>query len=472
MATTAVTTALGSADRPAGGALRVPNVRLYLAGQAVSQAGTWLQLVALGWLGFELTGSGTALGWVAAATFGPLLLLGPWTGALADRVDKHRLLALTQLMAAVPAGALGLLVLTGSLTVPLLYGTALACGLVYAVENPVRHAFVAELVEHRLIPAAVGLTSAVGAAGRVLGPLGAGVLLATTDIAWCFLANAISNVLALAGLLAMHRGQLHPTSGDGSSVASGLRYAWRVPELRTALVLTAVVATFGFNHQVLVPLLAHRTFSGGSGTYTLLYSAMSIGAVLGAVVAARRRSVDVRFLGRATVGFGAATGLVAIAPTLPLAVVAGAASGGAGLLFVATATALLQQRSDPAMRGRVMALAAMVIVGGLPIGGPIVGWVAELTGPRGGLALGATAALAAGAAVLSRLPSPTPSAHAGSVPWPVSTPPCRAPSPRRNHGWPPARRSPRAATPPSMPSAATASCAACSTGARPSTRPT
>jgi len=361
-----------SPDRHPSGALRVPNFRLYLAGQAVSQTGTWLQLVALGWLGFELTGSGTALGWVVAAIFGPLLLLGPWTGALADRVDKHRLLTLTQLLAAIPAAALGLLVLTGSMTTPLLYGTALACG---------------------------------------------------------------------------------------------LRYAWRVPELRTALALTAVVATFGFNHQVLVPLLAHHTFAGGAGTYILLYSAMSVGSVLGAIVAARRPVVDVRFLGRATVGFGVATGLVALAPSLPLAVAAGAASGGAGLLFVAASIALLQQRSDPAMRGRVMALAAMVIVGGLPIGGPIVGWVAELTGPRGGLALGAVTALVAGAAVLSRT---HPSHHPGSTScpastYPASTPPCRSISP--------VRRSPRDATPPSTPSEPTAWYAACSTGAGPTTRP-
>lgn len=407
-----------SVDRHVRGALRVPNFRLYLAGQVVSQAGTWLQLVALGWLGFELTGSGTALGWVVAAMFGPLLLLGPWTGALADRVDKHRLFVSTQLMAAIPAAALGLLVLTESITVPLLYAIALACGVVYAVENPVRNAFVAELVEHRLIPPAVSLTSAVGAAGRVLGPLGAGVLLATTDIAWCFLANAVSYLVALVGLLLMRRRTLHPVPGGGEldrRAAAGLRYAWQVPELRTALTLTAVVATFGFNHQVLVPLLAHRTFAGGAGTYTLLYSAMSIGSVLGAVVAARRRVVDIRFLGRATVGFGVVTGLVAVAPTLPLAVVAGAASGAAGLLFVAASTAALQQHCDPAMRGRVMALAAMVIVGGLPVGGPIVGWVAELAGPRSGLALGAVIAFVAGAVVLSRLSPSRPSSHPGST---------------------------------------------------------
>lgn len=416
MATTAVPTPRG-ADRHVSGALRVPNFRIYLAGQVVSQTGTWSQLVALGWLGFELTGSGTALGWIVAATFGPLLLLGPWTGALADRVDKHRLLTVTQLMAAIPAAALGLLVLTESITVLLLYVTVLACGVVYAVENPVRNAFVSELVEHRLIPPAVSLTSAVGAAGRVLGPLGAGVLLATTDIAWCFLANAASYLLALAGLLLMRREKLHPVPGGATntSVAAGLRYAWRVPELRTALMLTAVVATFGFNHQVLVPLLAHHTFAGGAGTYTLLYSAMSVGSVLGAVVAARRQVVDIRFLGRATVGFGFVTGLVAVAPTLPLALVASAASGAAGLLFVATAIALLQQRSDPAMRGRVMALAAMVIVGGLPVGGPIVGWVAELIGPRGGLALGAVTAFAAGAVVLSRLSPSRLLTHPGST---------------------------------------------------------
>ncbi|MGH3912939.1 MAG: MFS transporter [Pseudonocardiaceae bacterium] len=235
MVTTAVPIPRG-ADRHANGALGMPNFRLHLADQVLSQTGTWLQLVA-----------------------------------------------------AVPAAALGVLVLTDSITVPLLYVTALACGVVYAVENPVRNAFVAELVEHRLIPAAVSLTSAIGAAGRVLGPLGAGVLLATTDLGWCFLMNAASYLVALAGLLFMRREKLHLPPGGGAestSVAAGLRYAWRVPELRTALTLTAVVATFGFNHQVLVPLLAHRTFAGDAGTYTLLYSAMSVGSVLGAVVAA------------------------------------------------------------------------------------------------------------------------------------------------------------------------------------------
>lgn len=405
MVTIAATTPRRS-DRRVAGMLRVPNLRLHLAGQVVSQAGTWLQLVALGWLALELTGSGTALGWVAAATFGPLLLLGPWAGALADRADKHRLLALTQIAAAVPAAALGVLALTSTVTTPLLFGAALACGLVYAVENPVRHAFVAELVEHRLIPAAVSLTSAVGAAGRVLGPLTAGGVLVSTSIGWCFLANAASHLLALAGLLAMRRAELHaaePSGAGRGQVAEGLRYAWRVPELRAALLLTAVVATFGFNHQVLVPLLAHRTFGGGTGTYILLYSAMSVGSVLGAVLAARRSRIDVRFLGHATVSLGVATGLVALAPTLPLAVAAGVATGGAGLLFVAAATALLQQRSAPALRGRVMALAAMVIVGGLPVGGPLVGWLAELSGPRGALAFSAATAVAAGVFVLTRL---------------------------------------------------------------------
>lgn len=408
MAGTAATTPRGEKGHSAG-ALRVPNFRLHLASQSVSQAGTWLQLVALSWLAFELTGSGTALGWIAAATFGPFLVVGPWAGALADRVDQLRLLAVVQLLAAVPAAALGVLALTGLINTPILVGIALVTGVIHAVENPVRHAFVSELVEHPLVPAAVSLTSAVGAAARVLGPLGAGAVLVTADIGWCFMANAVSHLVALACLLAMRRRQLHaiPGGGEDASVAAGLRYAWRVPELRTALLLTAVVATFGFNHQVLMPLLAHRTFAGDAGTYTLLYSAMSIGALLGALVAARRGSVDIRFLGRATVGFGAATGLLALAPTLPIAVLAGAVSGAAGLLFVASATALLQQRSDPAMRGRVMALAAMVIVGGHPVGGPIVGWVAELTGPRSGLALAAVVALTAGAAVLSRLRSPT-----------------------------------------------------------------
>jgi MFS family permease len=387
--------------------VQLRNFRLFLAGQLASQSGTWLQFVALAWLADELTGSGAALGWVAVAMFGPLLVLGPWTGALADRVDKHRMLIATQLLIAGQAAALGAVVLAGVGGVALVYGLTLGYGLLNAVETPVRRAFVAELVGEDRIPKAVSLNGAITAAGRVVGPVSAGALIASAGTAWCFMANAVGYLIALTGLLLMHRDELHITEAatEPGAARAGLRYAWRVPELRIALLLTGVVATFGFNHQVLIPLLADQTFGGGVGAYTLLYTAIMVGSVFGALAVAHRREIDVRFLAGAIIAFALANGLVAVSPNLALAVVASVGAGATGLLFVTASTALLQHRCAPAMRGRVMALAAMVLLGGLPIGGPIVGWVADFAGPRTGVAVGSMAALLAGAVVLRHLPA-------------------------------------------------------------------
>ena len=383
---------------------QVGNFRLFLASQAVSQSATWLQFLALAWLASELTGSGTALGWITVATFGPLLVLGPWTGALADRVDKHRLLIATQFLIVCQAAVLGVVVLAGANTVSVVYGLTIAFGLLHAVETPVRRAFVAELVDEDRIQHAVGLTGAITAIGRVLGTLCAGALIAASGIGWCFVATAIGYLIALATLLLMRSDALHITEvvRETGSARAGLRYAWRVPELRITLSMTAILATFGFNHQVLVPLLADHTFDGGVGAYTLLYTAIGVGSVFGALAVARHREIDVRFLAGAIIAFGLANGLLAISPNLALAAVAGVATGVTASLFVTASTALLQQRCAPAMRGRVMALAAIVLLGGLPIGAPIIGWIADFAGPRAGVAVGSMAAVLAGAVALQR----------------------------------------------------------------------
>jgi MFS family permease len=385
--------------------LHARNFRRFLASQTASQCGMWLHFVGLAWLANELTGSGTAIGWVAVAMFGPLLVLGPWTGALADRVDKHRLLIAMQMLVAGAAAALGAVVLAGVDSTAWVYGLTLGYGLLYAVETPVRRAFIAELVGEDRITNAVSLYNAVSAVGRVLGPVFAGVLIASAGVGWCFVINAVCYVIGLTGLLMMRRDELRiaEATPEPRAARAGLRYAWSIPELRIALLLTGVVATFGFNHQVLVPLLAHQTFDGGVGTFTLLYASLSVGSVVGALIVAGRREVDVRFLVAATVAFAAANGLVAVSPNLALAVVASVGAGATALLFVTASTVLLQRRCSPAMRGRVMALAAMVLVGGIPIGGPIVGWIADMAGPRIAVAVGSMAALLAGAVVLRHL---------------------------------------------------------------------
>lgn len=394
--------------------MRVRNFRLFLAGQGVSQAGSWLQLVALGWLAFDLSGSGTAIGWVIAASYGPVLVLSPWAGALADRRDKRRLLGCVQTLIAGQAATLAILVLTGSVTVTLLMLLALGHGLLHAVENPTRRALVAETVSALDVVNATSLTSTGTAAARVIGPLGAGGLVLGPGIGWCFAVNVACTAAGVVGLAAMRSRGLHgvgPAATGSDPVRAGLRYARESPELRATLLLTAVVCTLGLNHHVVIPVMAERTFAGGAGTYTLLYTAMSVGAVAGGIAVARRADAELRFLGRAALGFGVALALVAIAPTVAVAVPAAVLAGAAGSQFVCGSTAVLQTRCAPTMRGRILALSAVVLVGSTAVGGPIIGWLAEHLGPRWGLGVGAAAALIAGAVVrrpaLRRMPVPT-----------------------------------------------------------------
>lgn len=382
------------------------NLGLFLGSQIASQSGTWLQIVALAWLAADLTGSGAALGGIVVATLGPLLVLGPWTGALADRADKHRLLRVTQALIVGQSVVFGAVVLNGVTSMTPVYALALTFGVLHAVETPVRRAFLAELVDADQIPRAVSLSSGIIAAGRVVGPVLAGALIVSVGIGWCFIATALSYTVALGVLRMIRRSALlitEPATERGAALA-GLRYAWSVPELRMALMLVAVVATFGFNHQVIIPLLTEHAFYGGAGTYTLLYVAIGVGSIVGALAVARRDQIDMRFLVGAVLAFAMTNGIIAFSPSLALAAVGCFVTGVAAALFVTAALALLQQRCAPAMRGRVMALSSMVVVGGLPIGGPIVGWIADIAGPRSGVAFGSVAALLGAAFVARHLP--------------------------------------------------------------------
>jgi hypothetical protein len=271
---------------------------------------------------------------------------------------------------------------------------------------------VAETVDQADLANAVSLTSTLSAACRVAGPALGGVLLVGPGAGWCFVANAVSSVLALFGLVLIRRAELAGTApdadgGDGS-VRAGLAYAWSVPELRVTLLATAVVCTLGFNHPVITPLLAERTFGGGAGLYTLLYTALAGGGIAGGLLAARRRDVDLGHLARATLAFGGATALVAMAPTVAWATAATVVAGATGLLVVCTSAALLQLRCEPALRGRMMALSAVVVAGGTPIGAPLLGWLSETAGPRAGLATAAAGCAITGACVLTRGGARTP----------------------------------------------------------------
>lgn len=376
--------------------LGVRNFRLYFVGQFVSQAGTWMQMVALTWVMFELTDSGVALGLVTAAQFLPVLFLGAWGGVLADRVDRRRFMLGAQVAFTVVAGVIAALMVLDRLTVPWIYVLSVALGVLTAVDNPTRRSLVGDLVEEGDVANAVALHSAMMTGSRVIGPAIAGALIATVGVAWCFIINTASYLVVITALLLMDASRIRPAPkvdrAPGQLVA-GLRYVWSQPNLRHTIVILAVIGTLAFEYQVTLPLLAERTLDAGAGGFTMLYSAMSAGSVIGALSMARRGGVDLPFLRRAAWSLAAATVALSLAPNLLFALVAIVFVGSATISLLAGANALIQLQADTRMRGRVLALTTVVFLGSTPIGGPIAGVVSEWFGPRAGLLLGAVGAV-------------------------------------------------------------------------------
>lgn len=391
---------LRAATRDTFRSLHVRNFRLFFGGQLISQIGNWMTMVAQVLLVLRLTDSGVALGLLAAAQFGPVLLLGPWAGLVADRSDKRRLLVIVQGIAMAQSFALAALAFMDDPPLAGIYAIALVGGLTIAFDNPARRAFVVEMVPEADMNNAVSLNSALMTSSRVIGPALAGVLVTTVGFGWAFVVDGLSYVAVILCLVLMRAGELRPSPvavrGRGQ-VREGLRYARNVPELFVPLVMMAVVGTLAYNFQVVFPLFTVRDLGGDDTTFTLLFSVVSVGALVGALATARRTSIDVRMVGLTSLGFGAALLLMAFAPNtvvaFPLALLVGLAS----IAFLTASTAIVQIRSDPTMRGRVLALQAMVFLGSTPIGGPILGWVCERFGARYGIALGAAGALGAGA---------------------------------------------------------------------------
>jgi MFS family permease len=374
------------------------NFRLFFAGQAVSVSGTWMQMVAAAWLVLQLTGSGVALGIDTALGFGPMLFVGAYGGALADRHDKRKILLGTQVAFAALAVALWAIVATGVVQVWMVYGLSLLQGIVTAIDQPTRQSFFAEMVEPRDLPNAVSLNSAVMTGTRIVGPALAGVLIASLGIAWCFGINALSYVAVIGALLAMRTSELRRNRAprEAGAIREGLRYAWRTGELRRPLVLMSVLFLFSFNYSVLMPLFAKGTFHGDAGTLGLILAVTGVGSLTGALFMAAKPRPGERPLAWAAVGVGIVTTLVAFAPTLDIAVAAMLPLGVASIIFFVTANSTLQTTARPEMRGRVMALYGIVFLGTTPIGAPIAGWVGQHANPRLALAAGGVIALVTG----------------------------------------------------------------------------
>jgi MFS family permease len=384
--------------------LSVPNYRRYFAGQVVSLSGTWMQTIAEAWLVLRLTGSGVALGVATALQFTPMLLAGAWGGLLADRMPKRRLLTITQSAMALPAFTLWALTASGDVKLWMIYALVFARGAVNAVDNPARQAFVSEMVGRERVVNAVSLNSVLVQTARIVGPALAALVIATAGVATCFLLNALSFGFLIGALRRMDPRQLHraPIARRGpGQLRAGLAVVRRTPELRLPLLLMAIVGTLSFNFSVVLPLLARYTFAGSASTLALLFSAMGVGAVVGALINGARGATSLRLVARAAAAFGIGLAAVALAPSLDVALVALLLVGAASITFAATVNSSLQLAAPPELRGRVMALYAVVFLGSTPIGGPLVGWLSGSFGARAGLAVGAGAALIAAAVAVA-----------------------------------------------------------------------
>jgi MFS family permease len=386
--------------------MSVRNYRLYFAGQLISTTGTWMQSIAQAWLVLQITGSGVALGVTVALQFLPVLLVGAWGGLVADRVDKRRLLVGTQAAAGVLALVLGTVAALGVVQLWMIYVLALGLGAVNALDNPARRAFVVEMVGAEHVSNAVSLSSAMFMAARVIGPAIAGLVIAGFGVSWCFFANGVSYSAAVVAFLAMRENEffsVEPVPRRKGQLREGLRYAWSTPALRLVLVLTAVIGTLAFNFQVVLPLLAKETFSGGADTLGVLYASMSLGSVIGALVSAHEARATSRFVLGAALAFGAALVAAALAPTFGFELLVLVPVGAAGIAFTAMANGVLQTETAPEMRGRVAALFTVAFLGSTPIGGPVIGLVSQQLGPRAGLWVGGIATLAVTIAALAAI---------------------------------------------------------------------
>jgi MFS family permease len=397
---------LRRAGRMTFAALAVPNYRLYFTGQSISLIGTWMQTTAQAWLVLTLTNSATDLGYVIALQTLPVLLLGPYGGVIADRVDKRRLMVVLQSLMGVQALILGLLTVLGIVHLWEVEVLAVVLGLNNTFENPARQAFVLEMVGPDHLRNAVTLNSVTVNAARAVGPAVAGVLIATVGVGTCFLANAGSFVAVVVSLTVMNRAALvpsTPTERSPGQLREGLSYVRGHRNLLVPLVMMAMVGMLTYEFQVTLPVLAKHTFHGSSEAYGFMTAAMGLGAVAGGLVTAARGSTGTRPLIMAAVGFGAATLFAALAPLLGLELVALALVGWGSVSFLALGNSTLQLNAEASMRGRVMALWAVAFLGSTPIGGPAIGWIIRASNPRVGLLVGAvTCFVAAGVGTLTR----------------------------------------------------------------------
>jgi MFS family permease len=378
--------------------LRVRNYRLFFSGQVISNIGTWMQRIAQDWLVFTLSGNNPiALGIAVALQFTPTLLLSLWAGVLADRVDKRRLLMAIQSVVGLQAVILGVLDVTGLVTLWQVYVLCFVLGCLGALEVPTRQSFVGEMVGRNQITNAVALNSSIFNMARIVGPAIAGFAITWVGTGWLFLANAATTIAVITGLALMDpdklfRGPAIPRAKG--QLIEGLRYVRGRPDLMTVMVLVFFVSTFGITYFTSLAIVAANVFGTQADGYGLLSTLLAVGTFTGALMAARRGTrggPGVRLLIVAAFSLGALEFVAAFMPVYLAFGIALVPLGYATITFLNTANALVQNAVSPEMRGRVMGLYVLVLIGGNPIGGPMTGWMADSLGGRSPFYIGGAA---------------------------------------------------------------------------------
>jgi MFS family permease len=394
--------------------LRHRNFRLFFIGQSISNSGNWLTNVALTLLVLKLTATGVGVGFVAACQFGPMLFLSPWGGALADRSDKRRVLLVTQSLEMAQSIALAVLAFMPRPPLAGLYLLAGLGGILLSFDNPLRRSFVAEMVPAGDIANAVVLYSTIVNLSRIFGPALAGLLVVTVGYGWCFTLDAASYIAVLACLVMMRPSELYRQAAPprtAGAVREGLRYVRSVPELWISFVMLAAISMLAYNFNVTLPLFVTRGLGVGEGAFTMLYSVLSFGSVVSALVVAHRNLVTMRDIVRGAALFGVTLLLLSVAPGVAAAIPAAFLVGAASLLYMTSTTAIVQVQGRRDMHGRVLALQMVFLGGSAAVGGPFLGWIADTVGARALMVIGGIVCL--GAAGFGMITAPAAAPRAG-----------------------------------------------------------
>ncbi|MBU3704590.1 MAG: MFS transporter [Ilumatobacteraceae bacterium] len=375
--------------------LRNRNAKYFFAGVLVSNVGTWMQFTASAFLLYRLTGKATDLGLNVMFQFLPMLLLGAWAGAIADRHNRRRMTLITQSGLALQSLALGVLDLTGHINIGMVYVLSLTLGLINAFDNPARRGLVTELVDVEDIPNAVALNTAVMTGSRIFGPALAATLVGPLGTGWLFVINGFSFAAILLSIVVMDTSSLRvapPAPRGGKPVREAMAFIRNDHVLRPLFIVLVIVSTFAFNYSVVLPKLADSRW-GSENSFGWLLAVVSVGSLVGSLLTAGRATVSLMWFNSSVFVLAISNIALAWAPNLALAFVFAVPLGIGGAGFIASVNSISQVMSPPDMRGRLLALGAVAFLGSTPVGGPVTGWIADHVSPEWSLGYGGVIAL-------------------------------------------------------------------------------